>query len=397
MTNTAFNQDNQDIQDIFENTGKYNTSVKLTEEDKKNRVKIYCKEPYAQEMYDALVAYEKSGGHIPTAKDLVEGQVYRVKAKTISFSDKMIYAEEVGSNATVCIPFKDYSKSLDDLQTDSSLIEFLVMMTRVTPHGEYIASEKRAKSISYKQELFDHLNHNTWFDVKIVRLIKGGYLALYKNEIECFIPGSHAAANVVRNFNDMLNKVLPIMVDNYDASNNLFILSYKKYIAQSMPVMISELQFDKEYTGVLTNKPYDFGVFVEIDGYYTGLIHSSEFEDYESARKKMNAGYKINVYIKDVTMKSNQYRVILTLNKDHVNSEKLEWQALRNKTENQSFPYSVSENKNAISIEIDGESFEVALRRKDLEKNLNRFPMVKVFKVDPINKRLKFEFVEDNS
>jgi ribosomal protein S1 len=391
MTNTAFNQD------IFENVGKYNTSVKLTEEDKKNRVKIYCKEPYAQEMYDALVAYEKSGGRTTTAKDLAEGQVYKVKAKTISFKDKMIYAEEVGSNATVCIPFKDYSKSLDDLQTDSSLIEFLVMMTKVTPHGEYIASEKRAKSISYKQELFDHLNNNTWFDVKIVRLIKGGYLALYKNEIECFIPGSHAAANIVRNFNDMLNKVLPIMVDNYDASNNLFILSYKKYITQSMPVMISELQFDKEYTGILTNKPYDFGVFVEIDGYYTGLIHSSEFEDYENARKKMNAGDKINVYIKDVTMKSNQYRVILTLNKDQVNSEKLEWQALRNKTENQSFPYSVSENKNAISIEIDGESFEVALRRKDLEKNLNRFPMVKVFKVDPINKRLKFEFVEDNS
>lgn len=391
MTNTAFNQD------IFENTGKYNTSVKLTEEDKKNRVKIYCKEPYAQEMYDALVAYEKSGGRTTSAKDLVEGQVYKVKAKTISFKDKMIYAEEVRSNATVCIPFKDYSKSLDDLQNDSSLIEFLVMMTRVTPHGEYIASEKRAKSISYKQELFDHLNNNTWFDVKIVRLIKGGYLALYKNEIECFIPGSHAAANVVRNFNDMLNKVLPIMVDNYDASNNLFILSYKKYIAQSMPIMISELQFDKEYTGILTNKPYDFGVFVEIDGYYTGLIHSSEFEDYETARKKMNAGDKINVYIKDVTMKGNQYRVILTLDKDQVNSEKLEWQALRNKTENQSFPYSVSENKNAISIEIDGESFEVALRRKDLEKNLNRFPMVKVFKVDPINKRLKFEFVEDNS
>lgn len=391
MTNTAFNQD------IFENTGKYNTSVKLTEEDKKNGVRIYCKEPYAQEMYDALVAYEKSGGRSTSAKDLVEGQVYKVKAKTISFKDKMIYAEEVGSKATVCIPFKDYSKSLDDLQNDSSLIEFLVMMTRVTPHGEYIASEKRAKSISYKQELFDHLNNNTWFDVKIVRLIKGGYLALYKNEIECFIPGSHAAANVVRNFNDMLNKVLPIMVDNYDASNNLFILSYKKYIAQSMPVMISELQFDKEYTGVLTNKPYDFGVFVEIDGYYTGLIHSSEFEDYENARKKLNAGDKISVYIKDVTMKGNQYRVILTLDKDQVNSEKLEWQALRNKTENQSFPYSVSENKNAISIEIDGESFEVALRRKDLEKNLNRFPMVKVFKVDPINKRLKFEFVEDNS
>ncbi len=42
----------------------------------------------------------------------------------------------------------------------------------------------------------------------IIKLIKGGYLALYNKEVECFIPGSHAAANVVHNFNDMLGKTL---------------------------------------------------------------------------------------------------------------------------------------------------------------------------------------------
>jgi hypothetical protein len=100
--------------------------------------------------------------------------------------------------------------------------------------------------------------------------------------------------------------------------------------------------------------------------------------------------------VKDVTSKNNQYRIVLTLNKDQVNSEKMQWQSLRNRTENQSFRYSIDEAKNSISIDIDGENFEVSLRRKDLERNLNRYPMVKVFKVDPINKRLRFEFVEDN-
>lgn len=391
MTQADFNQD------IFQTIGKYNTSVKLTEEDKKNGVKIYCKEHYAQEMHAALTEYEKKGRFGAFSKDLKEGQVYKVVAKTISFRDKLIYAEEINSKSAITIPFKDYSKPLDRLQNGDESSTFFVTLVKATSHGEYLASEKKACSITYKQELFDHLKNNTWFDVKIVKLIKGGYLALYKNEIECFIPGSHAAANIVRNFNDMLNKVLTIMVDNYDASNDLFILSYKKYITHSMSTMISELQFDKEYTGVLTNAPYDFGVFVEIDGYYTGLIHSSEFANYSEDRKKLKAGDKIGVYVKDVTTKGNQYRVILTLNQDQVNSEKLEWQALRNRTENQSFPYSISEHKNSISIDIDGESFEVGLRRKDLERNLNRYPMVKVFKVDPINKRLKFEFVEENS
>lgn len=381
---------------IFQNTGKYNTEIRLTEADQKSNIKIYCKEGYAQELYDALIDYEKGTGVSSFRKDLEEGQVYRVIAKTISYTDSTIYAEEAGSKCSISIPFREFSKPIESLTESEENRSFLVTLYKATSHGEYFASEKKALSISYRQELFDHLNNNTWFEVKITRLIKGGYLAIYKKEVECFIPGSHAAANVVHNFNDLLGKTLTVMVDNYDSTNNLFILSYKKYVAASMPIMISELQFDKEYVGVLTNRPYDFGVFVEIENYYTGLIHKSEFENYEEVCKKMKSGDKINVYVKDVTSKNNQYRVVLTLNKDQVNSEKLQWQSLRNRTENHSFRYSIDKSKNSISIDIDGENFEVSLRRNDLERNLNRFPMVKVFKVDPINKRLRFEFVEEN-
>lgn len=381
---------------IFQNTGKYNTLIKLTEEDTKNRVKVFCKEPYAQALYDAMIAYDKSSGITEFNKDLTEGQVYKVRAKTISAQDRMIYAEESNSKCMVSIPFREYSKSLDNLAKGHEKLEFLVTLYKVTQHGEFLASEKKALSISYKQELFDHLKNNTWFDVKITKLIKGGYLAIYNKEIECFIPGSHAAANVVHNFSDLLGKTLTVMVDNYDTANNLFILSYKKYVTASMPVMISELQFDKEYVGTLTNRPYDFGVFIEFENYYTGLVHKSEFENYDEVLKKMKSGDKLNVYVKDVTSKNGQYRIVLTLNPEQVNNEKLQWQTLRNRTENQSFRYSISESNNSISIEIDGENFEVALRRKDLERNLNKYPLVKVFKVDPINKRLKFEFVEEN-
>ena len=186
------------------------------------------------------------------------------------------------------------------------------------------------------------------------------------------------------------------MVDNYDQSNDLFILSYKKYVAESMPVMIEQLEFDKEYEGVLTNKPYDFGVFVEIDGYYTGLVHQTEFEDYDTARKSLKTGDKLKVYVKDITSKGNQFRIVLTLKSDNVNSEKLAWQKLKEKTENRSFPYDVNSKKNSISIDIDGENYEVSLKRRDLDKNLNRYPFVRVSKVDMINKSLKFEFVESD-
>ena len=183
------------------------------------------------------------------------------------------------------------------------------------------------------------------------------------------------------------------MVDNYDQSNDLFILSYKKYVTHSMPVMIETLRFDQEYTGVLTNKPYDFGTFVEINGYFTGLIHQTEFEDYEKAKRTLKTGDKLPVYIKDITTKNNQYRVVLTLKADEVNPERLAWQKLKDRTESKCFSYDIDPKKNSISILIDGENYEVSLKRKDLEKNLTRYPYVKVYKVDILNKSLKFEFV----
>ena len=381
--------------DDFKTLGKYNTEITLTAEDKKNGVKIYCHEPYAQETYDRMNLLEKDQNWQAPIKDLQENNVYRVKANLISFDDKLIHAEEISSKTPVIVPFREYSKDLDTLSQGDDR-EFLIMIYKSTKHGENYGSEKKALSISYKQDLFDHLSQNTWFDVTITKLIKGGYLALYKKEIECFIPGSHAAANVVHNFNDMLNKTLTVMVDNYDQANDLFILSYKKYVAQSMPTMIDKLEFNREYEGVLTNKPYDFGVFVEIDGYFTGLVHQTEFEDYEKVRKTLKTGDKLNVYVKDITSKGGQFRIVLTLNAENVNAEKLAWQKLREKTESKSFAYDVDAKRNSISIEIDGESYEVSLKRKDLEKNLNKFPYVKVSKVDILNKSLKFEFVEDS-
>lgn len=378
--------------DQFKTLGKYNTSVKLTPEDKKAGVKIYCHEPYAQDLYDLMNNYEKNGQ--VSAKDLQENNVYRVKANIISFQDKIIHAEEVTSKTPIIIPFREYSKDLDTLSQGEDR-EFLIMVYKSTKHGENYGSERKALSISYKQDLFTHLAENRWFDVTITKLIKGGYLALYKNEIECFIPGSHAAANVVHNFNDMLNKTLTVMVDNYDQANDLFILSYKKYVTHSMPTMIENLEFNREYTGTLTNKPYDFGVFVEIDGYFTGLVHQTEFDDYESIKKTLKTGDTLKVFVKDITSKGNQIRIVLTLNQENVNSEKLAWQKLKEKTESRSFTYDVDSKKNSIAIDIDGESYEVSLKRKDLEKNLNKFPYVRVSKVDILNKSLKFEFVED--
>ena len=394
MINDNLKQEEQFDFSVFENTGKYNTKVKITEEDRKAGLKILCKEPYAQELYDAMKKYERSTGvEIHAFKDLVEGGIYTVTAKQISFEDRIITAHENNSGTQIDIPFREFSREIESLTRGEGL-EFKVMIIRSTSSNEFIGSERKCLSVNHRAELNQHLESDTWFEVKIIKLIKGGYLARYKDSVECFIPGSHAAANIIRDFNKLIGKTINVMVDNYDASNDLYILSYKKYIQHSMPYMVSELEFGRQYTGTLTNNPYDFGIFVEFEDYFTGLIHSTEFENYENIKRTLKSGDEINFYIKNVTRKGKQYRIVLTLDPDTIDSEKKQWSDLRDRTENKVFEYDVDSKSNSIKIHIDDESYEVTLRRRDLERNLSLYPRVRVSKVDPINKNLKFEFVE---
>jgi len=373
---------------------KYNDSIVLCEADQNTNVRILSHEPHAQSLYDLMV--EASGPiSLIKSKDLVQDQVYKVQVKTIDYAHNYILAEEIETRCNITIPLKEMVKTVADLQSSEKERIFLVNIYKVNDYGEYWGSQRKAQAVAFEMELFDHAENNTWFDVKITKLIRGGYVAMYKNEVKCFIPGSHAAANVIRDFNSLLNTTLTVMVDNYDATNKLFILSYKKYIAASMPTKVTDLRFDKAYAGTLTAHPYDFGMFVEIDGYFTGLIHSTEFENYAEERKNFTAGGDITVYVKDVTYSKGKYRLVYTCNPDEVDSEKKQWQALRNRTEDKSFPYKVNPDNRSIDIQIDGEDFKVAVETKDINENADRFAFVKVFKVDPINKRLNFEFVSE--
>ena len=91
-----------------QSTSKYNTSIKLTDADRRDGVKILCKEPYAQELYDLYSKYD-NGASI-TSKDFTEGQLCTVIAKSIDFENKMIIADEKFSKSTVFIPFRERSE-----------------------------------------------------------------------------------------------------------------------------------------------------------------------------------------------------------------------------------------------------------------------------------------------
>jgi len=373
-------------------TTKYNETIKLASTDRKSRVKIFCKEQYAQELYDLYLdngVTNKIG-----SKDFSEGQICTVVAKSIDFNEKIILAEEKYSKSSVIVAFREFSEDPSILLKNEAAREFKVMITKANS-GDYYGSEKETAIITNRENLNEFMRTDKWFTVKVTSLVKGGYLALYKGTIKCFLPGSHAAANVIRDFNDYLNKEIPVMIENYDSTNDLYIVSYKKYVKQTMPQRVHELEFGKKYTGILTNDPYPFGIFIELDGYFTGLMHQTEFEDYFAFCQNLKSGQELDFYVKDIVIKKGEPRIILTDSIEKVDAGKVAWQEFKKRIEGKTLHYVL--DKNDFHIEVDMPD-EDSTFRTDVShlKGKIRIPNsgnVTIQRVDIIRKNLKLDFI----
>jgi predicted RNA-binding protein with RPS1 domain len=260
--------------------------------------------------------------------------------------------------------------------------------------SEILGSEKRCAALTLREDVDYFAKNNKWFYVKVVELIKGGYLAIYKNKIKCFLPGSHAAANVIRDFSEYLHKEIPVMVENYDSINNLYIVSYKKYIKETLPEKVSDLSFTQMYTGTLTNNPYDFGVFVEFQNYYTGLIHKSDFVDDAAFReftKGLRAGSQVDFWVKDVVQKKGEYRIILTSDPEQVDSTKKSWQDLKEQIEGQRLDYDY--DRGSMAIKLPNEQVINISVSPQVMKGRPDEGRVLIEKVDVLKQNLGFEIL----
>jgi len=386
---------NEELEILFsQGNSKINNSVKLSEADRKANVKIFCKEPYAQDLYDKYFGSE-AGHQLPTAsKDIPVGEIRTVSLKKIDFAMSMVEMEDVSSMTSIFVPFREFSQepSLSLLNEDR---KYKVMIYK-SNMSEILGSEKKCAALTLREDVEYFTKNNKWFYVKVVELIKGGYLAIYKNQIKCFLPGSHAAANVIRDFSEYLHKEIPVMVENYDSVNNLFIVSYKKYIKETLPQKVSDLSFSQKYTGTLTNNPYDFGIFVEFQNYYTGLIHKSDFENdaaFKEFSKGLRSGNQIDFWVKDVVQKKGEYRIILTTKPDSIDPVKKSWQSLKDGIENQILNYSYSKGSMTMTLP-DEQTISVSVSATVMQDH-SVDGRVLIQKVDVIKQNLGFEVLLD--
>lgn len=289
---------------------KVNTKVKT-----KNGDKVYCHEPYAQELYDLMEAY--FNGRSISAKDNLTGSLYSVD-DIHAVSDHEIRIDSLNGSSTIIDMNKEtqfiksvgidnvkgFMNCLNDDSFKKNLLSLELFAKQVDKNRTSIWEGYKAKvEFDLMQELKDGTPKHG-FAAKITDMNNGGFTVEVLG-VKCFLPISLAASGPVTEPETLLGKTVMVCVVNYSTQTNNFVVSHKKFLEITLPSKIaSELYVGKEVsvkvTGISRNGLFcaikdDLGEFV-----FTSLMHRTTMSpDAESSfdRKEYIVGDQFHAYI----------------------------------------------------------------------------------------------------
>lgn len=224
------------------------------------------------------------------------------------------------------IKFNSLDDYLDFLESESvkdwfkeNQISLVVSNNNGMIMGSLIKSYVLNKQVEFFNQIKDS---NKIYKAKIIDKNHGGFIANIDG-VNIFLPGSLASANKIINFDNFIGKTIDVMIEDYLKEDQTFIASNKKYINYILENKIKDLQIGEQYSGNVTGTS-KFGIFIEWNTIFTGLLHISEMT--QELKDKFYANYfkpgsKINFYIKEIT-KDN--KIILTGFKDIIEKYTIE-------------------------------------------------------------------------
>lgn len=286
--------------DLNRTTGIEDFNWNITSKRKLNRsvntiddAKVFCQEDYAQHLYDLMADNLRS---VSGSKDLKNGHVY--ECRITSVNEKYAIAQTV-EGQSIYIDLVKERKDATKLNLEGLNFQVGAETQAIVRNvmGTYYGSVVDCFIENTKLEFFEQITkQSVAYEARIESINNGGYIVEVQG-IKCFLPGSLAAANKITDFESYLGKKVYVMIDGYVKKKDIFVVSYKKYLTKIMDQKIQELDLTKKYKGHVTGTS-DFGVFVEWEDIYTGLIHKTEFDNQKVAG--FVAGDEIEFYIKEV-------------------------------------------------------------------------------------------------
>lgn len=331
------------------------TSLKVNSKVKSDKnVKVYCHENYAK--HDLKVYFNGEHSADDLSKDLGSGSVIRIQSMKLIGKDDLLTTTATGGSAIIklskenkffeMIGHTKASFKNDIVGNPEACQKFLDAgyLAKVGRNG--VASLYDGMLVHTENEMHEQIalgkNANKAYVGTIVASNMGGYI-MDINGVRCFLPGGQAKSNKVTDYGSLIGTKMEVMVMKYidgAVGTSGFIVSRKKYLDTVRPAAIEQLRQEwekdkeKEFVGSITGAKH-FGIFVELNEYYTGLLHRTYVsedvyaklmpnpdytdEDY-NARKNFPSGTEIRVKIYNIT---EDGRIVFTDIMDAKEREKL--------------------------------------------------------------------------
>lgn len=233
-----------------------------------------------------------------------------VNAEILSISPKTIVLDGGNkSSITIDVPSE---KSLDGLMEDLEVGDMMRVFINCERDGCLNGTLDGVSTELTRLKLLDSVTSNDYsFDAKVEELVSGGYMVNIDGN-RAFLPGSLAAPNKLTDFTVLLGETVKVMPEVFDTSKSIFVVSHKKWLEHELPKMIDNLDMDTRLIGKVTGVKH-FGIFIEFDEYFTGLLHKSEMDDDTlSSMESYRPDEEIHFWVKSVEKKRGQQRIILT-------------------------------------------------------------------------------------
>ena len=274
--------------------------------------KVYCREPYAQEMYNKMIGHMEENDIISVVE---HGTAYSGKVYSTS---ENIATVDIGYRQLVFINLDKEDENFKNI-TNGDEVEVTITSNPDDDSKNLtgsISEGMRRKVFSEMHSAIENQD-SAWLGNVKKMMEDAGYMVNVKG-IDCFMPGSLAGINKLHDFSTVLDKELYVVPVSYSKERGTIVVSHRAYLKTLIPEAITNIRenMDKDVTGTVTGSA-KYGVFCEFHDCLTGMIHINDLNGDYLARHKnreIAPGEEIVFKIKDII--SNE-KITLT-QKDNV-------------------------------------------------------------------------------
>ena len=279
-----------------------------------DRIKVYSHEKYAQDLVDAYL----NNTLVATPKDNIKNSIHYVNDITVVSNNEIVVDTVGGSsfridlnkekeyiNMVGCNSIEQFVNSLNKSNKFKKSIINTVPTVKVLDNSRVSLYAGHCAKI--ENEFHNQIvNPTTAYYAHIDSINGGGYIVTIEG-INAFLPGSLAQTNKILDYNALIGKTIPVMIDSY-LPNQGFIVSYKKYLKTILPYKIESqlsvgMAIDAEVTGVRKNNV--FLQFADMengeDMIFTGLLPYDNCcaeikKDIENGQFKPGSKWRVYIY-----------------------------------------------------------------------------------------------------